>query len=148
METGISVVSNFRNKDMALGGQGAPLVPPFHQQLFARPGQRRAIANIGGMANVTLLDGNTLLGGFDSGPGNVLMDHWIQQHRQQPFDRNGDWAAGGEPDSTLLAQLLDDPFFRLPPPKAPAASFSMGTGWQSTFLATVNHNRFRPPWPS
>lgn len=118
VETGICVVSNFRNKDMALGGQGAPLVPPFHKQLFARPGQRRAIANIGGMANVTLLDSNTLLGGFDSGPGNVLMDHWIQQHRQQPFDRNGDWAAGGEPDPTLLAKLLDDPYFRLPPPKS------------------------------
>ena len=118
VETGITVVSNFRNKDMALGGQGAPLVPPFHQQLFARPGQRRAIANIGGMANVTLLDGNTLLGGFDTGPGNVLMDLWIRQHRQQPFDRNGDWAAGGEPDPRLLAQLLDDPYFRLPPPKS------------------------------
>lgn len=118
VETGIPVVSNFRNKDMALGGQGAPLVPPFHQQLFARPGQRRAIANIGGMANVTLLDGDTLLGGFDTGPGNVLMDLWIQQHRQQPFDRNGDWAAGRTPDSALLEQLLDDPYFRLPPPKS------------------------------
>ena len=87
METGIPVVSNFRNKDMALGGQGAPLVPPFHRQLFARTGQRRAIANIGGMANVTLLDGDTLLGGFDTGPGNVLMDLWIRQHHQQHFRR-------------------------------------------------------------
>lgn len=118
VETGIPVVSNFRNKDMALGGQGAPLVPPFHRQLFARTGQRRAIANIGGMANVTLLDGDTLLGGFDTGPGNVLMDLWIRQHHQQPFDRNGDWAAGGQPDPTLLEQLLDDPYFRLPPPKS------------------------------
>ena len=118
VETGIAVVSNFRNKDMALGGQGAPLVPPFHRQLFARPGQRRAIANIGGMANVTLLDGDTLLGGFDTGPGNVLMDLWIRQHRQQPFDRNGDWAAGGQLDKALLEQLLDDPYFRLPPPKS------------------------------
>lgn len=118
VEAGIAVVSNFRNKDMALGGQGAPLVPPFHQQLFARPGQRRAIANIGGMANVTLLDGDTLLGGFDTGPGNVLMDLWIRQHYQQPFDRNGGWAAGGQPDPDLLKQLLDAPYFQLPPPKS------------------------------
>ncbi|MCG8394673.1 MAG: anhydro-N-acetylmuramic acid kinase [Pseudomonadales bacterium] len=116
--TGISVVSDFRNKDMVLGGQGAPLVPPFHRQLFARPGSRIAVANIGGMANVTLLDGDTLVGGFDTGPGNVLMDLWIRQHHQQAFDRNGDWAAGGQPDQALLEQLLNDPYFQLPPPKS------------------------------
>lgn len=116
--TGMPVVSNFRNKDMALGGQGAPLVPPFHRQLFARPDQRIAVVNIGGMANVTLLENGQLTGGFDTGPGNVLMDSWIQQHHQQAYDRNGDWAASARPDSTLLTTLLDDPYFHQPPPKS------------------------------
>ncbi|WP_062810648.1 anhydro-N-acetylmuramic acid kinase [Alcanivorax sp. NBRC 102028] len=118
VKTGIAVVSNFRNKDIALGGQGAPLVPPFHQQLFARPDQRIAVVNIGGMANVTLLENGQLSGGFDTGPGNVLMDSWIQQHHQRAYDRNGDWAASAQPDLALLNTLLSDPYFRLPPPKS------------------------------
>ena len=117
VQSRIPVVSNFRNKDMALGGQGAPLVPPFHRQLFAQADQRIAVVNIGGMANVTLLDNGQLTGGFDTGPGNVLMDSWIQQHRQQAYDRNGDWAASARPDNALLATLLDDPYFHQPPPK-------------------------------
>ncbi len=118
VQTGIPVVSNFRNKDMVLGGQGAPLVPPFHRQLFGRPAQRRAIANIGGMANVTLLDGNTLLGGFDTGPGNVLMDLWIQEHQQRPYDQDGTWASGGQTDPRVLEAMLSDPYFQQPPPKS------------------------------
>ena len=118
VETGIPVVSNFRNKDMALGGQGAPLVPPFHRQLFARTGQRRAIANIGGMANVTLLDGDTLLGGFDTGPGNVLMDAWCLQHRGKAYDENGDWAASGTVHQPLLNSMLADPYFAVTGPKS------------------------------
>jgi anhydro-N-acetylmuramic acid kinase len=118
VQSRIPVVSNFRNKDMALGGQGAPLVPPFHRQLFARADQRIAVVNIGGMANVTLLDNGQLTGGFDTGPGNVLMDSWIQQHRQQAYDRNGDWGASAHPDAALLATLLDDPYFHQPPPKS------------------------------
>ncbi|MDX1804682.1 MAG: anhydro-N-acetylmuramic acid kinase [Alcanivorax sp.] len=116
--TGITVVSNFRNKDMVLGGQGAPLVPRFHQQLFGRPDERLAVANIGGMANVTLLDKGQLSGGFDTGPGNVLMDYWTGLHRGQPFDRNGDWAASGRVDTSLLEQLLSDRYFHQPPPKS------------------------------
>ncbi|EKF75319.1 anhydro-N-acetylmuramic acid kinase [Alcanivorax hongdengensis A-11-3] len=116
--TGIAVVHNFRNKDMVLGGQGAPLVPRFHARLFARPGQRLAVANIGGMANVTLLDDGQLRGGFDTGPGNVLMDHWCQQHQGHAFDRDGAWAASAVPDPALLATLLSDPYFRQPPPKS------------------------------
>ncbi len=118
VKTNIPVVSNFRNKDIALGGQGAPLVPPFHRQLFARPDQRIAVVNIGGMSNVTLLENDHLIGGFDTGPGNVLMDSWVQHHHQQPYDRNGDWAASTQPDLALLNSLLNDPYFRLPPPKS------------------------------
>lgn len=116
--TGIPVVSNFRNKDMVLGGQGAPLVPPFHQRLFAAAGERRAVVNIGGMANATLLDGETLVGGFDTGPGNVLMDLWTQLHRNEPYDADGAWAASGKISKTLLNRLLRDPYFQQPPPKS------------------------------
>ena len=118
VKTGIPVVHNFRNKDMVLGGQGAPLVPPFHRQQFGRSGERLAVINIGGMANASLLEGRTLLGGFDTGPGNVLMDDWIARQGLGPFDRNGDWAASGRVDPGLLSTLLSDPYFSLPPPKS------------------------------
>ncbi len=116
--SGIPVVNNFRNKDMVLGGQGAPLVPPFHRRLFAATGERRAIVNIGGMANATLLDGDTLVGGFDTGPGNVLMDLWIQLHSGDSYDANGAWAASGKINKPLLNRLLRDPYFQQPPPKS------------------------------
>ncbi|MQX51612.1 anhydro-N-acetylmuramic acid kinase [Alcanivorax sediminis] len=116
--TGIPVVSNFRNKDMVLGGQGAPLVPPFHLRLFGAAGERRAVVNIGGMANASLLDGDTLVGGFDTGPGNVLMDLWTQLHRGDNYDANGAWAASGKINKPLLKRLLRDPYFQQPPPKS------------------------------
>ncbi len=116
--TGIPVVSNFRNKDMALGGQGAPLVPPFHSRLFGVDGERRAVVNIGGMANASLLDGETLVGGFDTGPGNVLLDLWNQLHNGTPYDAGGCWAASGKVNKPLLKRLLRDPYFRQPPPKS------------------------------
>lgn len=116
--TGIPVVHNFRNKDMVLGGQGAPLVPPFHRRLFAKAGERRAIVNIGGMANASLLDGNTLAGGFDTGPGNVLLDLWNQSHNGTAYDAGGAWAASGQVNKPLLKRLLRDPYFQLPPPKS------------------------------
>ena len=137
VQSRIPVVSNFRNKDMALGGQGAPLVPPFHRQLFAQADQRIAVVNIGGMANVTLLDNGQLTGGFDTGPGNVLMDSWIQQHRQQVYDRNGDWAASAHPDAALLASLLDDPYFHQPPPKSTGRE-RFSSDWLNAQLA--NHS--------
>lgn len=116
--TGIPVVSDFRNRDMVLGGQGAPLVPRFHQQLFARSGKRVAVVNIGGMANVTLLDGERIAAGFDTGPGNALLNHWAEHHTGEPLDRNGAWAREGEVDRALLCWMLEDPYFRTAPPKS------------------------------
>ncbi len=117
--TGIDVVADFRRADMAAGGQGAPLAPAFHAAAFAHRRQSRAVVNIGGIANVTLLpakDGP--VAGFDTGPGNALMDAWTQRHRGASFDQEGRWAATGACDSALLDQLLSDPFFALGPPKS------------------------------
>lgn len=118
--TGITTVADFRRRDMAAGGQGAPLVPAFHQHCFQDNSQDRVIVNIGGMANVTLLraDKEQPLQGFDTGPGNVLMDAWIQKIHQLPYDKNGALAAQGQVDSTLLSQLLALPFFQELPPKS------------------------------
>ena len=115
--TGIATVADFRSADIAAGGQGAPLVPPFHDWLFGRPGEYRVIANIGGIANITVLGGAEVTG-FDTGPGNTLLDRWIQKHRKTPFDRDGDWAASGDADDELLARLLSFGYFRLLPPKS------------------------------
>jgi len=100
-------------------GQGAPLVPAFHQAVFSAPGQARAIVNIGGMANLTLLPGNeSPVIGFDSGPGNVLMDSWCRKHTNQPYDKNGGWAARGTCQPALLDRLLEHPFLKQAPPKS------------------------------
>ncbi|RRQ22434.1 anhydro-N-acetylmuramic acid kinase [Thiohalobacter thiocyanaticus] len=118
--TGITTVADFRRRDLAAGGQGAPLVPAFHAALFTRAEQARAVVNIGGMANLTLLPGSeeAAVTGFDTGPGNVLLDAWIQQQLGQPYDRDGAWAASGSVSEELLAALLADPYFTLPPPKS------------------------------
>ena len=118
--TGITTVADFRRKDVACGGQGAPLVPAFHHDAFASASTPRAIVNIGGMANVTLLPTafTTRLIGFDTGPGNALLDGWIQTHQQQTHDQNGAWGAQGTLQKTLLTQCLSDPYFQLPPPKS------------------------------
>lgn len=115
--TGITVVSDFRSRDMAAGGQGAPLVPAFHEAVLAGSSPR-AILNLGGIANVTALlpDGPTT--GFDCGPGNILLDGWCRRHTGQPFDREGAWAAGGNVIAPLLTALLAHPFFSRPPPKS------------------------------
>lgn len=120
VKTGITTITDFRRKDLAHGGQGAPLVPAFHQHVLSSKDLDRAIVNIGGIANVTLLPKQlqTPLLGFDIGPGNVLLDAWIQRHRQENHDMNGDWGAQGEIQATLLQRLLDDDFFKLPPPKS------------------------------
>lgn len=115
--TGITTIADFRRRDIAVGGQGAPLVPAFHEAVFTDKQQTRSVLNIGGIANITVLDGCQVIG-FDTGPGNTLMDFWHQQHRSQPYDRNGDWAASGRVDTALLTALLDDDYFRLPPPKS------------------------------
>jgi anhydro-N-acetylmuramic acid kinase len=116
--TGIDVVCDFRSRDVAAGGQGAPLVPAFHAATFARPGSDVAVLNLGGIGNLTLLPATGPVRGFDCGPGNVLMDLWARQHLGQPCDEGGRWAAGGRVDATLLAALLAEPFFALPPPKS------------------------------
>ncbi len=120
-KTGITTVADFRRRDMACGGQGAPLVPGFHHAVFSSRTMDRAIVNIGGMANITWLPRSELESaviGFDTGPGNVLLDAWIQHHSQQRFDYNGDWAAQGKLHKGLLDLLLAEDFFHRPPPKS------------------------------
>ncbi len=116
--TGITTVADFRRRDMAAGGHGAPLVPAFHRAAFQDKKQDRVIVNIGGMANITWLPAKGIATGFDTGPGNVLMDAWILEHKGQSYDRDGAWAASGHVDSGLLAQLLQHPFFNQNPPKS------------------------------
>jgi len=119
--TSITVVADFRSRDVAAGGQGAPLVPAFHAALFQQPNRHRVVVNIGGIANVTNLPAGPVgegVTGWDTGPGNVLMDIWCQRHRGQPFDDDGRWAASGTVDAALLARLRSDPYFAAMPPKS------------------------------
>ena len=115
----IDVVADFRTRDVAAGGQGAPLVPPFHQALFGRTDTVTAVLNLGGISNITILDPYaSALVGFDCGPANVLLDGWCQTHTGQPFDRGGAWAAQGQVHAALLNHLLDEPYFSRSPPKS------------------------------
>jgi anhydro-N-acetylmuramic acid kinase len=116
--TGTIVVTNFRSADVAAGGQGAPLVPLLHQKLFHSETEDRAILNIGGIANLTLLPAKGGVAGFDCGPGNCLMDTWTGRHLQKAYDDGGRWAAKGELDPDFLNQMLADPYFTQPPPKS------------------------------
>ena len=116
--TGITVVADFRRRDMAAGGQGAPLVPAFHQARLVSPGVPSGIANIGGIANITLISAEGDIGGWDTGPGNTLMDSWVAHHRNIPFDRDGAWAASGTVIAPLLQTFLEDPYFMQSPPKS------------------------------
>ena len=116
--TGICVVSDFRRRDLAAGGQGAPLVPAFHEALFAQAQSRRAILNIGGFSNLSLLEIDKPVHGFDCGPGNALLDAWIQRHKGADYDQDGQWAATGQVQATLLQALLGDAFFQTQGPKS------------------------------
>jgi anhydro-N-acetylmuramic acid kinase len=118
--TGIDVVADFRSRDVAAGGQGAPLVPAFHQAVFGASGERTAVLNLGGIANLTLLPANPAspVLGFDCGPGNVLLDSWCQRHRGHAYDADGAWAASGQVLPALLAQWLGEPYFAKAPPKS------------------------------
>jgi anhydro-N-acetylmuramic acid kinase len=116
--TGIDVVADFRRRDMAAGGQGAPLVPAFHEAVFRDPATSRCIVNIGGISNVTWLPAGRHTLGFDCGPGNVLLDGWTRRHLGAHFDEGGRWAARGRTDAALLASFLAEPFLRLAPPKS------------------------------
>jgi anhydro-N-acetylmuramic acid kinase len=116
--TGIDVIADFRSRDIAAGGQGAPLVPAFHEAAFGKPGSARVVINIGGIGNISVLHGDGRVTGFDTGPGNVLMDLWIGRHLGKAYDEDGAWAATGKVDEALLAALLDEPYFRQPAPKS------------------------------
>lgn len=116
--SGIGVVADFRSRDMAAGGQGAPLVPAFHEAALRSPEVHRIILNIGGIANVTDLNPGSKTNGFDTGPGNMLLDAWVQRHTGRAFDEGGNWASGGHVIPRLLDALLAHPFFSLAPPKS------------------------------
>jgi anhydro-N-acetylmuramic acid kinase len=114
----IDVVADFRRADIAAGGQGAPLLPAVHAMLLAKLGHTRVVLNLGGIANITVLSANGDVHGFDTGPANGLLDAWCLRHRGEAFDRDGAFAASGRVDEPLLATLLHDPYFALPPPKS------------------------------
>jgi anhydro-N-acetylmuramic acid kinase len=116
--TGITVVADFRRRDVAAGGQGAPLVPVFHDQVFRSDAEDRVIVNLGGIANITILSRDGTVLGFDTGPANRLLDAWIARHRGLDFDADGSWADSGRCDATLLHDLMDEPYLSLPPPKS------------------------------
>ena len=119
-QTGLPTVADFRRRDMAAGGQGAPLVPAFHHAVFASSTEHRVLVNIGGIANVSELPaaGKQATKGYDTGPGNGLMDAWCQRHRGRPYDDGGHWALSGRVDGALLASMLAEPYFSLAPPKS------------------------------
>jgi len=137
--TGITTVADFRRRDIALGGHGAPLVPAFHQAVFHQPGVRRAIINIGGIANITLLEKSdeTPMQGYDTGPGNGLMDAWTLTHLQQPYDAEGNWSRQGKTLPALLEQLLSTPYLALPPPKSTGREL-FNLDWLNGQLGTLN----------
>lgn len=116
--TGIDVIADFRSRDIAAGGQGAPLVPAFHQSVFGVGNEARVVANIGGISNISVLGDDQDLIGFDTGPGNVLMDAWIAKHQGKEYDADGLWAASGTIIPALLMTLRQEPFLALPPPKS------------------------------
>ena len=138
--SGIKVVSDFRRRDIAAGGQGAPLVPAFHEALFSQNGPSPAVLNIGGFSNISLLDAGQPTRGFDCGPGNALMDGWIQRCHGKAYDRNGDWAASGAMNEQLLQDMLANAFFKTSGPKSTGRElFSMA--WLDCHLK--NHPRMR-----
>jgi anhydro-N-acetylmuramic acid kinase len=116
--TGTTVVADFRSRDVAAGGQGAPLAPAFHAALFGRADRHRAVVNIGGIANVTDLPADGAVRGFDTGPGNTLLDAWCERHTGAAFDRDGAWGASGKIVGPLLEALSGDPYFAMKPPKS------------------------------
>jgi anhydro-N-acetylmuramic acid kinase len=132
--TGITTVAGFRSRDVAAGGHGAPLVPALHAALLHDPGEQRAVLNLGGIANFTLLPATGDVRGFDTGPANALMDAWCLRHRGEACDLGGSFAASGDIDAALLARLLDDPWFELPPPKSTGRDH-FHLGWVEARLA-------------
>ena len=134
-KTEIPCVSDFRGMDIAYGGQGAPLTPAFHQALFAQKDQLRIILNIGGIANISLLQGDSSVSGYDTGPGNMLMDSWINKIHHKNFDKDAHFAKQGNILPILLSKLLNDPYFSQIPPKSTGREKFNGH-WLATQLAT------------
>ena len=135
--TGVAVVCDFRSRDVAAGGEGAPLVPAFHAARFTRPGHSRAVLNLGGIANLTLLNGGGGVRGYDTGPGNVLMDLWCQRQRGLAYDAGGAWAASGQLIPSLLTALLAEPYFERAPPKSTGRDL-FDAAWLDTQLAAMS----------
>ncbi|MBT8123170.1 MAG: anhydro-N-acetylmuramic acid kinase [Gammaproteobacteria bacterium] len=137
--TGIETVTDFRSADINAGGQGAPLVPAFHAAVLRSDTENRVIVNIGGIANITVLPASTsaAVTGFDTGPGNTLMDAWIRRHQGEQFDHDGAWASSGKHDARLLAAMLRDAYFRLPPPKSTGREH-FNLSWLSAFVQDIS----------
>jgi anhydro-N-acetylmuramic acid kinase len=136
--TGVNVIADFRSRDIAAGGQGAPLVPAFHQAVFGATDEVRVVANIGGIGNISVLSPEGKVIGFDTGPGNVLMDAWIVRHQGKAYDENGAWAASGQVIPALLQVLLAEPFLALPPPKSTGRDL-FHAAWLDTRLAAFSN---------
>ncbi|MFG6652888.1 anhydro-N-acetylmuramic acid kinase [Scandinavium sp. M-37] len=132
--TGVTVVGDFRRRDIALGGQGAPLVPAFHHALLAVPHERRIVLNIGGIANLSMLSPGLPVKGHDTGPGNMLMDAWIWRQCGKPYDKDAEWANTGKISLPLLQEMLSDPWFALPAPKSTGREY-FNYGWLERQLA-------------
>lgn len=137
--TAIDVICDFRSRDVAAGGQGAPLVPAFHAGVWARPGQDVAVLNLGGIANLTVLHADGRVGGCDCGPANVLMDLWIHRHQGLPYDEQGRWAAQGQVVEALLRRWQADPYFDWPSPKSTGRD-QFNPAW----LEAAGPDRYRP----
>ena len=135
--TGIDVVADFRSRDVAAGGQGAPLAPFFHQAQFARPGITVGVLNLGGISNLTLLRADGTMTGFDCGPANALMDGWCEQHTGRPYDDGGAWAASGAVQPVLLAHLMAHPYFAQSPPKSTGRDL-FNRAWLDAALAPLD----------
>ncbi len=141
--TGIDVVADFRKKDIALGGQGAPLVPAYHNAVFAHPSKYRILVNIGGIANITVVPPayqQLPPLGFDTGPGNTLMDNWIRLHLNEAYDSNGSWAAQGCVNQSLLDHMLSDRYFSSPFPKSTGREY-FNIDWLSNYLSSFFSER-------
>lgn len=135
--TGISTVADFRRQDIAAGGQGAPLVPLFHASHFGSEGEVRAVVNIGGISNATLLDGKRVVSGFDCGPGNTLLDSWTRRHKDAEFDADGAWSAENEVDERLLSALLQDEYFQKSGPRSTGPEY-FNLDWVASKLASTH----------
>ena len=131
-QTGITTVGDFRRADIEAGGQGAPLAPLLHRALFRPSRGTRVVLNLGGIANISIIDEEGNVSGFDTGPANCLLDAWIQFHRGEPFDRDGAWAAGGSVISDLLEGMLADPYFQKPAPKSTGVEY-FNLSWLEQF---------------